>query len=421
MIRKSLILKLTFVVTLFSQFLTFYFNIFYFLNSYFLFITFFFTEKLKININALKSILFLLIFCLFIYYNYSYNYSNPIYISLKSIQFYFGYLILIPCLINLKSSIQINQIIFLIFYVFSLEIIFEFFIIFIFNIYPETIFLHISDAYIYDHWDSLRADLNRVFGLSGNSSVSGVQLLILYLFFLYFKYEKVDIKNLINNIFFSFHFYLFIISFFMVFSGAAFFSLIFALFILFFFRLSNIYKIIFILVSILSIYIIYINSNFDYSSGNKFSINYLLFILFDQDSYTSLIPQVNKFLELYGLKNILFGNYLINWSDEVSNNIFMSVDYSYLNILFEFGIIGLFIYLSIMYYLFSNIHNYMLKSNKNLSFISKVVFLVVFISTFHYPVFSYYFTQTLLSLVFWFSYHQNNYLVIKNYEKVRSR
>ena len=31
----------------------------------------------------------------------------------------------------------------------------------------------------------------------------------------------------------------------------------------------------------------------------------------------------------------------------------------------------------------------MLKSNKNLSFISKVVFLVVFISTFHYPVFSY--------------------------------
>ena len=379
--NNSLIIFL--LLSLHSQFLSSYISVFYFINIYFVGIAFLIFSSFKMRKDVLKFLFLMTLIFIYFIYRYDLNYDDFFSISIKSLQFNFGYLILIPCLLSNKINFDLKKFVKICFYFFSFEIIIEYVIILFFN--PE-IFSHVPESYL--------SEINRAFGVSGNSSVSGVQLTVLFLLNISLK-EFRNFKSVIK----SRDFIIFIISFLLVFSGSAFFSIIISLIIYYFNKIKLFTKLFFVFFIFVVTSYLYLNIDFSVTSTNKFSISYLLFLLLDTDNYTSLIPQFFSMIENYGLNSILFGNYIIPWGREFEG-IFMTVDYTYLNLLFEFGLFGLFLYFIIFYFIYKKCIIYF-KINSNYPTIYiKMTFLILLISTFHYPVISYYYTQAFLSIVF---------------------
>lgn len=378
--NNSLIIFL--LLSLHSQFLSSYISVFYFFNIYFVGIAFLIFSSFKIRKDVLKFLFLITLIFIYFIYRYDLNYDDFFSISIKSLQFNFGYLILIPCLLSNKTNFDLKKFVNICFYFFSFEIIIEYLIILFFN--PE-IFFHVPETYL--------SEINRAFGISGNSSVSGVQLTVLFLL----KISLNGVRNF-KSVIKSRDFIIFIISFLLVFSGSAFFSIIISLIIYYFNKIKLFAKLVSILVIFVVTYYLYLNIDFSVTSTNKFSISYLFFLLLDTDNYTSLIPQFYSMIENYGLSSIFFGNYIIPWGREFEG-IFMTVDYTYLNLLFEFGLIGLFLYFCIYYFIYKKCIVYF-KINSNYPTIYiKITFLILLISTFHYPVISYYYTQAFLSII----------------------
>lgn len=379
---KSNSIIIILLLSLHSQFLSSFISVFYFINIYFVGIAFLIFSSFKIRKDVLKFLFLITLVFIYFIFRYDLNYDDFFSISIKSLQFNFGYLILIPCLLSNKINFDLKKFVKICFYFFSFEIIIEYIIILFFN--PE-IFSHVPESYL--------SEINRAFGVSGNSSVSGVQLTVLFLLNISLK-EFRNFKSVIK----SRDFIIFIISFLLVFSGSAFFSIIISLIIYYFNKIKLFTKLFFVLFIFVVISYLYLNIDFSVTSTNKFSISYLLFLLLDTDNYTSLIPQFFSMIENYGLNSILFGNYIIPWGREFEG-IFMTVDYTYLNLLFEFGLFGLFLYFSIFYFIYKKCIIYF-KINSNYPTIYiKMTFLILLISTFHYPVISYYYTQAFLSIV----------------------
>ena len=379
---KSNSIIIILLLSLHSQFLSSFISVFYFINIYFVGIAFLIFSSFKIRKDVLKFLFLITLVFIYFIFRYDLNYDDSFSISIKSLQFNFGYLILIPCLLSNKINFDLKKFVKICFYFFSFEIIIEYIIILFFN--PE-IFSHVPESYL--------SEINRAFGVSGNSSVSGVQLTVLFLLNISLK-EFRNFKSVIK----SRDFIIFIISFLLVFSGSAFFSIIISLIIYYFNKIKLFTKLFFVLFIFVVISYLYLNIDFSVTSTNKFSISYLLFLLLDTDNYTSLIPQFFSMIENYGLNSILFGNYIIPWGREFEG-IFMTVDYTYLNLLFEFGLFGLFLYFSIFYFIYKKCIIYF-KINSNYPTIYiKMTFLILLISTFHYPVISYYYTQAFLSIV----------------------
>ena len=379
--NNSLIIFL--LLSLHSQFLSSYISVFYFINIYFVGIAFLIFSSFKMRKDVLKFLFLMTLIFIYFIYRYDLNYDDFFSISIKSLQLNFGYLILIPCLLSNKINFDLKKFVKICFYFFSFEIIIENVIILFFN--PE-IFSHVPESYL--------SEINRAFGVSGNSSVSGVQLTVLFLLNISLK-EFRNFKSVIK----SRDFIIFIISFLLVFSGSAFFSIIISLIIYYFNKIKLFTKLFFVFFIFVVTSYLYLNIDFSVTSTNKFSISYLLFLLLDTDNYTSLIPQFFSMIENYGLNSILFGNYIIPWGREFEG-IFMTVDYTYLNLLFEFGLFGLFLYFIIFYFIYKKCIIYF-KINSNYPTIYiKMTFLILLISTFHYPVISYYYTQAFLSIVF---------------------
>lgn len=396
--NNSLIIFL--LLSLHSQFLSSYISVFYFFNIYFVGIAFLIFSSFKMRKDVLKFLFLMTLIFIYFIYRYDLNYDDFFSISIKSLQFNFGYLILIPCLLSNKINFDLKKFVKICFYFFSFEIIIEYIIILFFN--PE-IFSHVPESYLYFNNQTYLIELNRAFGVSGNSSVSGVQLTVLFLLNISLKGVR-NFKSVIK----SRDFIIFIISFLLVFSGSAFFSIIISLIIYYFNKIKLFAKLVSVLVILVVISYLYLNIDFSLTSNNKFSISYLFFLLFDTDNYTSLIPQFYSMIENYGLSSIVFGNFIIPWGQEFEG-VFMTVDYTYLNLLFEFGLIGLFAYFCIFYFIYKKcIVYFKINSNYPTVYI-KMTFLILLISTFHYPVISYYYTQAFLSIVFMSLYNSTKF------------
>lgn len=404
-IKKFSFLFFLFFCVLHSQFFQSYIPFFYYLNIYFISIIIFIFNAFP----KLKKDVFYLIICLifvFVYFVYRYSLidSEFFQISIKSLQFNFGYLFIIPLLLTLRKKIDIKNFISVAFYFFSIEIIIEYLIYITLGLSP-LIFKHIPESYIFDSGSSI-ISISRSIGISGNSSVSGVQLVVLFLFKQSFNNHK-SFKEILNI-----DLLIFLLSFIMIFSGSAFFSLLFGILIMYFFKL-NILKKIFISIPLTLIFLFAINNiNIYEPSGNKFSINYLFYLLMDTENYTSFLPQFSIFISEYGFEKILFGNYIIPWGKNIED-VFVTVDYAYLNLLFEFGVIGVAFFIFIIVLIFKKLKKYISYYENSNSFFIDLSLLVLLISNLHYPVISYYYTQSLIC-IFLFALFNNYHLNLKN-------
>ena len=378
-----------FFIGIHSQFLASYISELYYFNLYFTSILFLLFSFLKVRKQTVIFTFLVVVFLFYFLYRYNSSYDEYFSISVKSIQFNFGYLILIPCLLSLRKRFDFRGFIKLCFYIFCFEICIEYLII---KVYSVDILKHVSISYLYDKGELI--SLVRAFGISGNSSVSGVQLTVLFLLNISSKKEN-DFKSILK----SFDFLIFILSFLFVFSGTAFFSIFIALGIYYFMNTKILNKLIYL--SFLIILTIYLLNSVDFSvtSANKFSITYLLYLLLDPENPASLIPTALAMADTYGLEKLIFGNYIIPWGSDIEG-VFFTVDYTYINLIFEFGVIGLMAYICIVYFVYKTIVSKLGKDKERALFYYKIIFLILIISTFHYPVISYYYTQILISIVF---------------------
>lgn len=378
-----------FFIGIHAQFLASYISEIYYFNLYFTSILLLLFSFLKVRKQTVIFIFLVVVFLFYFLYRYKSSYDEYFSISVKSIQFNFGYLILIPCLLSLRKRFDFRGFIKLCFYIFCFEICIEYLVIKFYNV---DILKHVSIAYLYYKGELI--SLVRAFGISGNSSVSGVQLTVLFLLNISSK-KETDFKSILK----SFDFLIFILSFLAVFSGTAFFSIFIAFGIYYFMNTKILNKFIFISCLILVVVYLFYTVDFSVTSANKFSIGYLFYLLFDSENPASLIPTALAMADTYGLEKLIFGNYIIPWGSDIEG-VFFTVDYTYINLIFEFGVIGLMAYLYIVYFVYKTIVSKLGKDKNREFFYFKIIFLILIISTFHYPVISYYYTQILVSIVF---------------------
>ena len=392
-----------FFIGIHAQFLANYISEIYYFNLYFISTLFLLSSLLKVRKQVAIFILLIAGFLCYFTYRYNLSYDEYLLISIKSIQFNFGYLILIPCLLSLRKGFDLTNFIKSCFYVFCFEIFLEYLVIMFYNV---DILKHVPTDYLYDK-GSLQS-LNRAFGMSGNSSVSGVQLTLLFLLNLSLKKEN-DFKSVLK----SFDFLIFIVIFLFIFSGTAFFSIWIALGIYYFNDTKILNKFIFISCLILVVVYLFYTVDFSVTSANKFSIGYLFYLLLDSENPASLIPTVLAMFDAYGLDKLIFGNYIIPWGMDVEG-IFLTVDYTYVNLIFEFGFFGLIAYFYLFYFMYEKIISKLPSNKKGSLFYLKMTFSILIISTFHYPVISYYYTQALMSIVFMSFYNMEKKELNKN-------
>ncbi len=348
----------------------------------------------KISLKFI-ALLFFMAVALIIIYGIKFSFASAALTTAKAVQFNFGYLILVPglaALFSFSKQVTVKRILALTFWIISVELFIEFFLIRILHFSP-TIFQHYPQvAHIRIDKDSGEFVADRLLGMVGNASVMGVFYSVVFSFYLGFLYSEQPLN------FFKTHLkkiIVFVTCFFMVVSGSAFFSLVMALFIVRVLKKGNLLKNIFlgILTIALMFGVIALVSQFNSFIGNKFSIDYLIFLLVNDDIEGSLPYLLNDMANGFHWYNFIIGTYYFEWGNP--KMVIKTVDFFFANLVYEFGLIGL----ACFVYIFKQIYGSIKKAAViHINFLN-FGFLVLVIGSLHYPSIVYLAPQVFISTI----------------------
>lgn len=358
-----------------------------------LFILYGFKDRIKIINLKILSVLFVLIISFLIIYSIKFSFLSSFPVTAKAIQFNFGYYFLIPgftVLFKLFPKVTMKDILAVTFWTITAELLMEFVLIRLLHVspgafqhYPKT--QHIS-------YDTATGEYtaNRLLGMAGNASVTGVIYtvsFVLYLGYLYVHQQTLYKRKSVIVIF------TFIACFFMIVSGSAFFAIILSAFVVWSQKKGNLAKnliiSLFVLIGILLIFN-YISTLTDLFS-NKFSTEYLAYLLTNDDIQGSLPYLLHDMSKGYHWYNLFIGSYYFQWGN--SDAVIKTVDYFYVNLVYEFGLIGLVIF----FYVIRVGYRIIKKSNVIDGQFLKFGFLVLIIGSLHYPSIAYMALQVYIS------------------------
>jgi hypothetical protein len=384
-----------YVFFLLFQLLNTYLGILAPLNPYIfsvLFIVYGFKDSVKITNLKILTTLLVFSICLIIIYAVKFSILSSLPTTAKAVQFNFGYYILIPgftVLFKLFPKVTIEDILRVTFWTISSELFLEFILIRILYVSPGA-FQHYPKLQ-HITYDPVTGEYtaNRLLGMAGNASVTGViytSSFILYLGALYKKAKTLKARKSLIVI------CTFIACFFMIVSGSAFFAIILTAFIVWSQKEGNLLKNLFIAVFIVMVILFifnYLSSLTDIFS-NKFTTEYLVFLLTNGDE-GSLPYILNDMSKGYHWYNLLLGSYFFEWGNP--DAVIKTVDYFYVNLIYEFGLVGL----TIFFYIIKTAYNVIKKNTVLDNQYLKFGFLVLVVGSLHYPSIVYMAAQIFIS------------------------
>jgi len=350
---------------------------------------------LKITNIKIIFILLLLIFFFIVVYTLKFSFLSSFSIAAKAIQFNFGYLFLIPgftALFSTFRSVNLKHVLSATFWVITLELLVEFALIRVLNVSPGSFTHYPKVAHI--QLDRVTGEYiaERLLGMAGNASVTGVLYttsFALYIGCLLKENGKVFNKKILAIIF------TFVGCFFMIVSGSAFFAIIGSLFLVWIQKNGNLIKNSIIAVLVLA----GVLASFNYVSGltdafgNKFTTEYLFLLLQNDDVQGSLPYLINEMSIGYNWFKFFFGSYYFEWGNP--DAVIRTVDYFYVNLVYEFGLIGLFLFAYIIKITFNAVKKVQLLDDNYLKF----GFFVIILGSLHYPAIAYMASQVFLSSI----------------------
>jgi len=379
------------------QFLNTYLSFLTVLNPYvfsLLFIFNGFTKTVKkINIKIL-AVLFFIIVAFLIIYSLKFSFAKSFLITAKAIQFNYGYYLLIPGITALMSffpKLKLNRILKLTFWILSIELLIEFVLIRILGVSPGSFTHYPKVSHITQDKITGEYTANRLLGLAGNASVMGVIYSASFVFYfgsIYSLNKKIFTKETIPIII------TFIACFFMIISGSAFFAIITSLFIVWSIGKGNLLKNLLIGLILFSIILFLFNylSTITDAFGDKFTVEYLLFLLTKDDIQGSLPYLIADMSVGYHWYNFFIGTYFFEWGNP--DAIIKTVDFFYANVVYEFGLIGL----AIFFYPIKIAYDVLSKSDIDKAFV-RMGFLVLVVGSLHYPSIAYMSAQVFISFI----------------------
>lgn len=354
-----------------------------------------FTERMKlINVKIIFVLLAVLVSFLIIY-SIKFSFFNSFSITAKALQFNFGYFFLIPgfsILFGLFPSIKMEKILAVTFWVITAELLLEFLLIRVLGVSPGSFTHYPKVAHITLDKATGVYTADRLLGLAGNASVTGVLYsasFALYLGTLISDGTKFLNARSIPVI------VVFVMCFFMIISGSAFFAILLSLFIVWSQKKGsltlNLLIALFVIPSVLFLFD-YVSSLTD-AFGSKFKIEYLVFLLSRDDVQGSLPYLLNEILQDYHWYNLFVGSYYFEWGNE--NAVIRTVDYFYVNLVYEFGLIGLAVFFYIIKLAYNAIKKRQIINENYLKF----GFLIIVVGSLHYPAIAYMASQIFLSAI----------------------
>jgi hypothetical protein len=330
-----------------------------------------------------------------IIYTIKFSFFRSFSVTAKAIQFSYGYLILIPgftVLFTYFSSITIKKILEATFWAISIELFIEFILIRILHVSPGSFAHYPKSQHITLDVITGAYTADRLLGLAGNASVTGVlysAVFILYLGHLYLIQEfKLEKKNflVIGT---------FLICFFMISSGSAFFAIVISLMVIWSQKKGLFLVNLLIALTIIPLLFLLTNyiSTITDVFGNKFTTDYLYLLLATQDVEGTLPNLIQQMSVDYHWYHIFIGKYFYEWGNP--DAIVKTVDYFYVNVVYEFGLIGLFVFFYIIKIGYNAIKQQQFISDTFLKF----GILVIVLGSLHYPVIAYMAAQVFLSAI----------------------
>lgn len=352
-----------------------------------------FTKPVSLTNFKIVILLLFLIIAFVIIYSVKFSFLSSFSIAAKAIQFNYGYFFLIPgftVLFGLSPGVRMKDILAATFWVISIELLIEFVLIRILGVSPGA-FIHYPKV---NHitLDQVTGEYtaNRLLGMAGNASVTGVLYttsFILYLGCLYTEQQKLMTKNnLVIMI-------TFIVCFFMIISGSAFFAILFSTFTIWSQRKGNLLLNLFIALLIVPAVLVLFNylSTITDAFGDKFTTEYLLLLFVKDDIEGSLPYLLNEMSKDYHWYNFFIGCYYFEWGNV--DAVIKTVDYFYVNVVYEFGIIGLFFFFFIIKLSYNALKKMKIIDDSYLKF----GILVLVFGSLHYPAIAYMSSQIFLS------------------------
>lgn len=384
-----------YVFFLLFQLLNTYLGILAPLNPYIfsvLFIVYGFKDGVKkTNLKILATLLGFSI-CLIIIYAIKFSVLTSLPTTAKAVQFNFGYYILIPgftVLFKYFPKVTIEDILRVTFWTISSELFLEFILIRILHVSPGA-FQHYPKLQ-HITYDPVTGEYtaNRLLGMAGNASVTGViytSSFILYLGALYQKGQILKTKKSLIVI------ATFIACFFMIVSGSAFFAIVLTAFIVWSQKEGNLLKNLLIGAFILIVVLLIFNylSSLTDAFSNKFTTEYLFFLLTNADE-GSLPYILNDMSKGYHWYNLFVGLYFFEWGNP--DAVIKTVDYFYVNLIYEFGLVGLTIFFYVIKTAYNAIKSNAVLDNQYLKF----GLLVLVVGSLHYPSIVYMAAQVFIS------------------------
>ena len=360
-----------------------------------LFIIYGFKGNIKFVNLKILTILLIVTVSLIIIYTVKFSFIKSFLISAKAIQFNFGYLFLIPgftVFFNVFRSIKLKNVLSCTFWVMSLELMLEFILLRILKFSPVLFTHYPKIAHI--RYDPITKEYaaDRLLGMASNASVTGVLYTCCFAFYfgyLYYTSENLFAKkNLLVLL-------TFIVCFFLVVSGSAFFAILLSLFLIWSQRKGNLLKNLLIAILVIPAVLLGFNflSGFTEAFGNKFTVGYLL-LLFQNDELEGSLPYViNEMAQGYSWFKFFFGSYFFEWGNP--DAVIKTVDYFYVNLVYEFGLIGLCLFIYIIKLTFDAVKRLDLIEYSYLKF----GFFVLVFGSLHYPAVVYMASQVFLSAI----------------------
>lgn len=352
-----------------------------------------FTKSIKVINLKLLVLLILLIIGFVIIYTVKFSFLSSFSIAAKAIQFNYGYFFLIPgftVLFGYFPSIKLKDILAATFWVISLELLLEFLLIRILGVSPGAFTHYPKVSHITLDVTTGEYTANRLLGMAGNASVTGVLYttsFVLYLGCLYAEQQKLTTRKSLFVIL------TFITCFFMIISGSAFFAILFATFAIWSQRKGSLVKNLLIALSIVPAVLIFFNylSTVTDAFGDKFTTEYLILLFVKDDIEGSLPYLLNEMSKDYHWYNFFIGSYYFEWGNQ--DAIIKTVDYFYVNVVYEFGIIGLILF----FYIIKLAYEAIKRLNViDLTYLKFGVLVLVF-GSLHYPAIAYMSAQVFIS------------------------
>jgi len=348
----------------------------------------------KVNLK-LFSILTILIALFITVYSFKFSFFSSFGITAKALQFNYGYLFLIPGLtyfFKLDKKIKIEDVLSATFWTLSAELLLEFVLIRILGVSPDAFSHYPKVSHI--RIDSLTGDYvaDRLLGLTGNASVMGVFYVSVFSLYLG-RLKRLCLEK------FTFYMktviFVFMCCFFMITSGSAFFAILLSLLLIWSIKKGNLLKN--LILGLLAISLVlflfdYVDSEFNLFNG-KFKIEYLLLLLTNDDIEGSLPYLLYEMSIGYNWYDLFIGKYFFEWGN--SEAVVKTVDYFYINLVYEFGLLGLAFFFYIIRLAYLKVIDADLIGIDYVRF----GFFVLLLGSLHYPAIVYMAPQVFLSAV----------------------